>query len=123
MLSYSLGVLSVVVTIVMTLVASIYMVLDAPRILRLVRRIGGDPSAEFLRRTEHTLLRYLRAQVLVSLLISLSVGLVLWLLGVTGIFPLGATFAVTFMTWCSSRISCRTSARSSGRSRRRRWPC
>ena len=97
-LAYSLGVLSVIVTIVITLVASIYMVLDAPRILRLARRIGGPPAAEFLRRTEQTLMRYLRAQVLVSLLISLSVGLVLWLLGVTGIFPLGATFAVTFMT-------------------------
>ena len=98
LLSYSLGVLSVIVTIVITLVASIYMVLDAPRILRLARRVGGDPAADFLRRTENTLLRYLRAQVLVSLLISLSFGLVLWLLGVTGIFPLGATFAVTFMT-------------------------
>jgi len=97
-LSYSLGVLSVIVTIVITLVASIYMVLDAPRILRLSRRIGGDPAADFLRRTERTLMRYLRAQVLVSLLISLPVGLVLWLLGATGIFPLGATFAVTFMT-------------------------
>jgi predicted PurR-regulated permease PerM len=97
-LSYSLGVLNVIVTIVITLVAAIYMVLDAPRILRLARRMGGDPTADFLRRTEHTLMRYLRAQVLVSLLISLSVGLVLWLLGVTGVFPLGATFAVTFMT-------------------------
>jgi len=98
LLSYSLGVLSVIVTIVITLVASIYMVLDAPRILRLARRVGGDSAADFLRRTENTLLRYLRAQVLVSLLISLSVGVVLWLLGVTGIFPLGSTFAVTFMT-------------------------
>jgi len=97
-LSYSLGVLSVVVTIVITLVASIYMVLDAPRILRLARRIGGAPTADFLVRAENTLLHYLRAQVVVSLLSSLSIGFVLWLLGITGIFPLGATFAVTFMT-------------------------
>jgi predicted PurR-regulated permease PerM len=97
-LSYSLGVLSVVVTIVITLVAAIYMVLDAPRILRLARRLGGAPTADFLVRAENTLLHYLRAQVLVSLLSSLSIGFVLWLLGVTGIFPLGATFAVTFMT-------------------------
>ena len=97
-LSYSLGVLSVIVTIVITLVASIYMVLDAPRILRLARRVGGPPTADFLIRAENTLLRYLRAQVVVSLLSSLSIGFVLWLLGITGIFPLGATFAVTFMT-------------------------
>jgi len=99
LLSYSLGVLSVVITIVVTLVASIYMVLDAPRILRVSRRFGGEPAADFLRRTENTLLRYLRAQVLVSLLISLAVGFMLWMLGITGIFPLGSTFAVTFMTW------------------------
>lgn len=97
-LSFSLGVLSVVVTIVITLVASIYMLLDAPRILRVVRRVGGQPTADFLVRAEDTLLHYLRAQVLVSLLSSLSIGFVLYLLGVTGIFPLGATFAVTFMT-------------------------
>lgn len=98
-LSYSLGVLSVIVEIVVTIVASIYMVLDAPRILRLAQRVGGDPAAAFLRRSENTLLHYLRAQVLVSLLISLSVGLVLWVLGATGVFPAGQTFAVTFMTW------------------------
>lgn len=97
-LSFSLGVLSVVVTLLITLVASIYMLLDAPRILRLVRRTGGQPAADFLVRAENTLLHYLRAQIVVSLLSSLSIGFVLWLLGQTGIFPLGATFAVTFMT-------------------------
>jgi predicted PurR-regulated permease PerM len=99
LLSYSLGVLNVIVIMLITLVASIYMVLDAPRILRLARRMGGDPAAAFLRRAEDTLLRYLRAQVLVSLLISVSMGVVLWVLGQTGIYPLGATFAVTFVTW------------------------
>ncbi len=99
LLSYSLGVLNVIVIMLITLVASIYMVLDAPRILRLARRVGGDPAAAFLRRAEDTLLRYLRAQVLVSLLISVSMGVVLWVLGQTGTYPLGATFAVTFVTW------------------------
>jgi len=98
-LSYSLDVLSVIVTMVVAIVAAIYMVLDAPRILRFARRIGGEPAASFLRRAEANLLNYLRAQVLVSLLISGSAGIVLWLLGETGIFPLGATFAVTFVTW------------------------
>ena len=98
-LSYSLDVLNMLVLILVTLVASIYMVLDAPRILRLARRIAGEPGPAFLRRTENTLVRYLRAQVLVSLLISGSAGIVLWLLGETGVYPLGATFAVTFVTW------------------------
>ena len=38
---YSLNVLGVLVTLIFILVASIYMLLDAPRILRFAQRIGG----------------------------------------------------------------------------------
>ena len=34
-----------------------------------------------------------------SLVIGTSAGVVLWIYGVTGIFPLGATFAVAFAAW------------------------
>lgn len=96
---YSLNVLGVVVTIIFILVACIYMLLDAPRILRFAQRIGGPETAVFLRRTERTLTEYVKAQVLVSLIISTSAGIVLWIYGVTGLFPLGATFAVAFVAW------------------------
>lgn len=98
-LDYSLNVLGVLITLIIILVATIYMLLDAPRILRFARRVGGPEMAVFLRRTERTLTEYLKAQMLVSLVIAVSAGVVLWVYGVAGIFPLGATFAVAFAAW------------------------
>lgn len=99
LLSYSLDLINVLVTLIVILVCVIYMVLDAPRILRFARTIGGPPAAAFLRRTEDTLTEYVKAQVLVSLIIAVTAGWALWLLGVTNVFPMGATFAVAFTVW------------------------
>ncbi|MBJ7454508.1 MAG: AI-2E family transporter [Thermoleophilia bacterium] len=96
---YSLDVLGVLVTLIFILVACIYMLLDAPRILRFAQRVGGPDTAVFLRRVERTLTEYVKAQLLVSLIIGTSAGIVLWIFGVTGLFPLGATFAVAFTAW------------------------
>jgi predicted PurR-regulated permease PerM len=96
---YSLNVLGVLVTLIIILVACIYMLLDAPRILRFAQRIGGPETGVFLRRVESTLTEYVKAQLLVSLIIGTSAGVVLWIYGVAGIFPLGATFAVAFVAW------------------------
>ena len=98
-LDYSLNVLGLLVTLIIILVASVYMLLDAPRILRYAQSIGGPETGQFLRRVEATLTEYVKAQLLVSLIIGTSAGVVLWLYGVTGIFPLGATFAVAFTAW------------------------
>ncbi|WP_217922355.1 AI-2E family transporter [Miltoncostaea oceani] len=98
-LDYSLDVLGILVTLIIILVASIYMLLDAPRILRFSRQVGGPETAAFLRRVESTLTEYVKAQLLVSLIIGTSAGVVLWVYGVTGLFPLGATFAVAFAAW------------------------
>jgi predicted PurR-regulated permease PerM len=99
LVSYSLDVLGVLVTLIIILVASIYMLLDAPRIARFAQQLGGPETARFLRRTERTLTEYVKAQLLVSLIIGTSAGIVLWVYGVTGLFPLGATFAVAFTAW------------------------
>ena len=96
---YSLNVLGVLVTLIIILVACIYMLLDAPRILRFAVRMGGPETGAFLRRVERTLADYVKAQLLVSLIIGTSAGIVLWIYGVTGLFPLGATFAVAFAAW------------------------
>ncbi len=98
-LTYSLDVLGILVTAIIILVASIYMLLDAPRILRFTGQIGGPDTAAFLRRVESTLTQYVKAQLLISLIIGTSAGVVLWIYGVTGLFPLGATFAVAFTAW------------------------
>jgi predicted PurR-regulated permease PerM len=96
---YSLNVLAGVVTAIIILVACIYMLLDAPRIYRFAVRLGGPRTGAFLRRTERTLTEYVKAQLLVSLIIGTTAGIVLWIYGVVGIFPLGATFAVAFTAW------------------------
>lgn len=96
---YSLNVLGALVTLIVILVATIYMLLDAPRIARFAERIGGPTAPAFLRRTERTLGSYLKAQILVSMIIGTSAGAALWIYGVTGLFPLGATFAVAFAAW------------------------
>jgi len=75
------------------------MLLDAPRIAQFANRIGGPSAAQFLRRTERSLVQYVKAQTLVSLIIGVSAGLVLWIFGVTGLFPQGATYAALFAAW------------------------
>ena len=97
--SYSLSALGVLVIIIVILVAAVYMLLDAPRIAQFANRIGGPSAAQFLRRTEHSLVQYVKAQTLVSLIIGVSAGLVLWIYGVTGLFPQGATYAALFAAW------------------------
>lgn len=99
LLDYSLDVLGLLVTLIIILVASIYMLLDAPRILRYAEDLGGPETGRFLRRVEATLTEYVKAQLLVSLIIGTSAGVVLWIYGVVGLFPLGATFAVAFTAW------------------------
>ncbi len=98
-LSYSLNALGVLVAVIIIIVACAYMLLDAPRIARFAQRIGGPSAGQFLRRTERSLGQYLKAQLLVSLIIGVSAGLVLWIFGVTGIFAQGATYAALFAAW------------------------
>jgi predicted PurR-regulated permease PerM len=97
--TYSLDILNVLITFIIIVVASIYMLLDAPRIARFAQRIGGPGARMFLRRTELTLTEYVKAQLLVSLIIAVSAGALLWIYGVTGLFPLGADYAAAFAAW------------------------
>jgi predicted PurR-regulated permease PerM len=99
LLSYSLSVLTFLVSLIVVLVSTIYMLLDASRIAQFAERLGGPPAGALLRRTEHTLVQYIKAQVLISLIIGVSSGVAMLLLGVSGIFPPGETFAVVFGAW------------------------
>lgn len=99
LLSYSLSVLSVIVGVIVVLVATTYMLLDASRIIMFAERVGGPRAVTLLRRTERTLVSYIKAQVLISLIIGASSGLAMWILGELGIFPAGSTFAVVFGAW------------------------
>jgi len=98
-LSYSLSVLTFLVGLIVVIAATTYMLLDAPRIFTFAERLGGPGAAGLLRRTERTLVSYIKAQVIISLILGVSAGFAMWLLGVTGIFPPGETFAVIFGVW------------------------
>jgi predicted PurR-regulated permease PerM len=86
--------------LVLVIVISIYMLLYAPRIGRLVRNVlpkgDGTPEDDFPLRAQKAVFNYVRGQLLFSLIMGLSCGIVLWLLGVLGIFPDGQRYAIFF---------------------------
>ena len=90
--------------LVLVIVISVYMLLDAPRLSRFLRRVfrGGELDEDLLTRIERALLAYVRGQTLVSLVIGATAGVGLWILGVTGVFPGGSTYALGFAAWAAA---------------------
>lgn len=84
--------------LVLVIVISVYMLLDAPRLSRFLRRVfhSTDPSDDLMARTERALLAYVRGQTLVSLTVGGTATVGMWLLGITGVFPSGETYALAF---------------------------
>lgn len=84
--------------VVLIIVIAVYMLLDAPRISRLIASmLPADSGAEHLfARMERSLLRYTVGQTLASIVMGTSAALGLWLFGVTGIWEAGARYAVLF---------------------------
>ena len=62
--------------LVLVIVISVYMLLDAPRLSRFLRRVfrGGEPDEDLLTRIERALLAYVKGQTLVSLVIGTTAG-------------------------------------------------
>ena len=89
--------------LVLVIVISVYMLLDAPRLSRFLRRVfpGSDPDDDLVTRVERALLAYIRGQTMVSLAVGISVGIGLEILGVTGVFPAGSTYALAFAGWAA----------------------
>ena len=75
--------------LVLVIVISVYMLLDAPRLSRFLRRVfrGGEADEDLLTRIERALLAYVKGQTLVSLVIGTTAGIGLWILGITGRLP------------------------------------
>ena len=88
-------------SVVLVLVMSIYMLLDLPRLRRTVDRrfpprIGEHP---LILRIEQALTSYVRGQAALSLIIGVSVGIGLWVLGAVGLLPQGQRYALLFGGW------------------------
>jgi predicted PurR-regulated permease PerM len=86
---------------VIIIVVSIYMLLDFPRLARVIdRRFPPRPGSQpLLVGMEHSLVSYVRGQALVSLIIGTSAGVGIWLLGVLGWLPGGQKYALLFGAW------------------------
>ncbi|HEY8859112.1 MAG TPA: AI-2E family transporter [Gaiellales bacterium] len=89
--------------LVLVIVVSVYMLLDAPRLSRFLRRVfpGVGPENDLVTRVERALLAYVRGQTMVSLAVGATAGAGLWILGVTGVFPGGETYALVFGAWAA----------------------
>ena len=102
--SFSRDLLSGVVTIgfdlVLALVLSIYLLVYGKQIGQLVRRIvppgDGTPEDDYPLLVQRAVFGYVRGQLLFSLIMGTSAGVLLWIVGTIGIFPAGATYAVFF---------------------------
>jgi len=85
------------------IVVSIYMLLDSRRISRAIVEHfpTGSPAdgAEYVRLARTAVASYVKAQVLLSLILGTSAGVAMWLLGVTGVFPSGEKYALFFGAW------------------------
>jgi len=97
----AIGTVKFLFALVLLIVVSIYMLLDMPRLARVVdRRFPPGPGSEpLLTRIEHSLASYVRGQVLLSLIIGTSAGLGMWVLGTLGWVPGADRYAVLFGAW------------------------
>jgi predicted PurR-regulated permease PerM len=89
--------------VILVFVLSIYMLIYAPEIGRLVRTAmppgDGSPQDDFPTRVQRAVSGYVRGQLLFSAIMGTSAGFALWIFGVVGIFPDGRTYAPAFGAW------------------------
>jgi predicted PurR-regulated permease PerM len=86
--------------LILVIVLTVYMLLYGDRIGRVVRAVvppgDGTPQDDFPTRIQAALFGYVRGQLLFSVVMGTSAGVVLYVLGAVGIFPEGKTYAVAF---------------------------
>ncbi len=87
---------------VLLVVVSIYMLLDMHRLTEAVdRRFPPSGRGGLIVRMEQAVASYVKGQFLLSLIIGISVGLGLWILGMVGLFPNGGKYAAAFGAWAA----------------------
>ncbi|HZD87885.1 MAG TPA: AI-2E family transporter [Gaiellaceae bacterium] len=85
---------------VLVVVVSIYMLLDMHRLTEAVdRRFPPRGRGGLIVRMEQAVASYVKGQFLLSLIIGVSSGLGLWILGMAGLMPNGGRYAAAFGAW------------------------
>ena len=97
----AIGTVKLLFSLVLVLVVSIYMLLDMERLSAGVNRRFPPPrgSPPLVVQIEQALVGYVKGQALLSLIIGVSAGLGLWLLGTLGLGPGLTKYAVLFGAW------------------------
>jgi predicted PurR-regulated permease PerM len=86
--------------LILIIVISVYMLLYGERIGTGVRAvIHSADGDDYPNRIQKAVFGYVRGQVLFSLIMGTSAGVMLWVLGSLGIFPDGKTYALFFGAW------------------------
>ncbi|HZR95274.1 MAG TPA: AI-2E family transporter [Gaiellaceae bacterium] len=96
-----LAVVSLLFSVVLVVVVSIYMLLDMERLSRTVNRRFPPASGTvpLVERMEQALASYVKGQFALSLIIGASSGFGIWVLDLVGLFPNGGRYAVLFGAW------------------------
>jgi predicted PurR-regulated permease PerM len=96
-----LAVVSLLFSVVLVVVVSIYMLLDMERLSGAVnRRFPPSPdSTPLVARMEQALASYVKGQLALSFIIGASSGLGIWILGMLGLMPNGQKYALLFGVW------------------------
>lgn len=91
---------SIGVDLVLILVLSIYLLFYGPQIGALVRRLmppgDGTPGDDFPTMVQGAVSGYIQGQLAFSAVMGLSVAIVLWVFGLTGVFPSGQNYVLFF---------------------------
>jgi len=86
--------------LILVIVISVYMLLYGERIGAGIRTvIHSADGDDYPTRIQRAVFGYVRGQLLFSLIMGTSAGLLLWVLGSLGIFPDGKTYALFFGAW------------------------
>ena len=88
------------ITLVLIFVMSVYLLVYARQIGALARRVlppgDGTPSDDYPARVQRAVAGYVRGQLLFSVVMGTTAGVSLWLLGTSGVFADGRTYAFAF---------------------------
>jgi predicted PurR-regulated permease PerM len=95
------AVVTLLFSIVLVVVVSIYMLLDMHRLAAAIdRRFPPAPgTTPLIERMESALVSYVKGQLALSLIIGISAGIGIWILGMVGLMPNGEHYAVAFGAW------------------------
>jgi predicted PurR-regulated permease PerM len=96
-----LAVVGLLFSTVLVIVVSVYMLLDMARLAAAVdRRFPPQPgSTPLIERMEQALANYVKGQLALSVIIGVSAGFGLWMLGMVGLVPNGGRYALLFGVW------------------------